>query len=99
MQTASVQARIPKDLKEKAELLFKRLGLDLSTAIRIFFTRAVEEKKIPFEIGLMKHEDSPEEEEKFWNAIAIENMKTFWTSPEDDVWDEILPNLPSIREL
>ncbi|GEM_PF-1685581 len=97
MQTASIQARLPKDLKVKAEALFKRLGLDISTAIRVFFTRAVEEKKIPFEIGLISSKDSPEEEEKFWNALALENMKTFW-GPEDDIWDDILPKLPILRK-
>lgn len=98
MQTASIQARLPKDLKEKAELLFKRLGLDISTAIRVFFTRAVEERKIPFEVGLVVRDDSPEEEEKFWNAIADDDLQDVWGRPEDDIWDKILPTLPLIRK-
>lgn len=99
MQTASIQARLPMELKKKAELLFRRLGLDLSTAIRVFFARAVEEKKIPFEVGLVIHEDSPEEEEKFWNAMADDSLQDVWGAPSEDIWDEILPKLPSIREI
>ncbi len=43
---------MPKGLKEKAEALFKRLGLDMSTAIRIFFVQVVRCGRIPFEISL-----------------------------------------------
>ena len=38
------------DLKNEASELFEKLGLDIPTAIRIFFKRAVTEKGIPFEV-------------------------------------------------
>jgi addiction module RelB/DinJ family antitoxin len=38
------------DLKNEASDLFEKLGLDIPTAIRIFFKRAVTEKGIPFEV-------------------------------------------------
>lgn len=91
MQTASIQARLPKDLKEKVESILKKMGLDMSSAIRIFFTKVAESKKIPFQIGIEN------DEEKFWNAMASYHMRDVWDNPKEDVWDKVLPKLPSIR--
>ena len=46
---------LDKETKEKAQVLFKELGLNLSTALNIFLKKAVEEEKIPFEIGKAKY--------------------------------------------
>ena len=51
---AKVNTNISLDpaLKAEAVALFKNIGLDLSTAISLFLSQAVREKKIPFEIKL-----------------------------------------------
>ena len=51
---AKVNTNISLDpaLKAQAVALFKNIGLDLSTAISLFLSQAVREKKIPFEIKL-----------------------------------------------
>ena len=51
---AKVNTNISLDpaLKAEAVALFKNIGLDLSTAISLFLSQAVREKKILFEIKL-----------------------------------------------
>ena len=46
-----VTIRVEKELKEQAERLFNRLGLNMSTALNIFLYKAVTEEGIPFVIG------------------------------------------------
>ena len=52
MASSLVQLRVDDQLKKEAIELFDKLGLDLSTAIRIFLTRAVKEEGIPFSMML-----------------------------------------------
>jgi len=47
---AIIQLRVQDDVKEEATELFEKLGLDLSTAIRIFLARSISEKGLPFEL-------------------------------------------------
>jgi len=46
-----VTIRVDKDLKESAEILFDRLGMNMSTALNVFLRKAVEEKAIPFSVS------------------------------------------------
>ena len=48
--TTNLCIRIDQELKDEAELLFGELGMNLTTAITVFFRQAVRESKIPFEI-------------------------------------------------
>ena len=47
-----VTIRVDKDLKESAEVLFERLGMNMSTALNIFLRKAVDELAIPFPISV-----------------------------------------------
>jgi addiction module RelB/DinJ family antitoxin len=51
MQSAIVQVRVEPTLKQKADALFKSIGLDTATAIRLFFTQSLLKGNIPFEIA------------------------------------------------
>ena len=51
MKTVNVTLRIDEDLKADAEALFEDIGLSLNAACRIFLKRAVQEQRIPFELG------------------------------------------------
>lgn len=46
----NINIRVDRQLKDQAQDLFTHLGLDLSTAIKIFLNRAVAYGGIPFEI-------------------------------------------------
>jgi len=50
MATAVLQTRVDEDTKKKAEKLFDSLGLDTTTAIRLFLKQSVNQQRIPFDI-------------------------------------------------
>jgi DNA-damage-inducible protein J len=50
----AIQVRIDEEIKLTADQLFKNLGLDTSTAIRMFLVAAIESGGIPFEIRSKK---------------------------------------------
>ena len=62
MASSLVQLRVDNELKRQAVELFDKLGLDLSTAIRIFLTRAVKEEGIPFPMVLKEETEEVVEE-------------------------------------
>ncbi|MDR1272790.1 MAG: type II toxin-antitoxin system RelB/DinJ family antitoxin [Clostridiales Family XIII bacterium] len=49
-----VTIRVDKDLKENAETLFSRLGMNMSTAFNVFLNKAVDEAAIPFPVSTKK---------------------------------------------
>lgn len=55
---ALLQVRIDENEKEQASSIFKNLGLDLSTAVRMFICKSILEKGLPFEV---KAENNKEE--------------------------------------
>ena len=48
--SSTIQVRVDDDLKIKSDNLFKELGTDTTTAIRMFLTQAVANNGFPFEI-------------------------------------------------
>jgi addiction module RelB/DinJ family antitoxin len=46
-----ITIRVDKDLKERAENLFIRLGMNMSTALNVFLRKAVNEDSIPFAVS------------------------------------------------
>ena len=47
---STIQVRVDDDLKTKSDALFKDLGTDTTTAIRMFLTQAIAVNGFPFEI-------------------------------------------------
>ena len=47
---STIQVRVDEKLKTNADNLFRDLGTDTTTAIRIFLTQAVQNNGFPFEI-------------------------------------------------
>lgn len=47
---STIQIRVDDELKRKSDSLFKELGTDTTTAIRMFLTQAVAYNGFPFEI-------------------------------------------------
>ena len=65
---AVLQVRLDEDLKNKATAVYNELGIDLSTAIRMFLKKAVLERGIPF--------DTKFDETTLQGILAIERMRT-----------------------
>ncbi|MCD8019590.1 MAG: type II toxin-antitoxin system RelB/DinJ family antitoxin [Clostridiales bacterium] len=57
--SSTIQVRVDDNLKKKADRLFKDLGTDTTTAIRIFLTQAVASNGFPFEIKRNPADVSP----------------------------------------
>ena len=56
-ETSLIQARVDTELKNDASDLFDSLGLDMTTAIRIFLKKCLQEGGIPFEIKNTESKD------------------------------------------
>lgn len=56
MANGIVQLRLDETLKQEATEIFSQLGLDLPTAIRMFLTRSVQVRGIPFSLQLTESE-------------------------------------------
>jgi DNA-damage-inducible protein J len=54
MATSLLQVRVEDSLKNDAAEVFEQLGIDTSTAVRMFLKRAVMENGIPFKMTLPK---------------------------------------------
>ena len=50
MATAILQTRVDTEMKSEAEALFESLGLDITTAIRLFLRQSINQQRIPFDI-------------------------------------------------
>ena len=48
--TINVTIRLERGIKERAEDMFSEFGMNLSTAINVFFRQSLRQGKIPFEI-------------------------------------------------
>jgi len=49
-RTTNINIRVNETLKTEAEILFKELGMNLSSAINLFLSQSVRNQAIPFEI-------------------------------------------------
>lgn len=54
MATTLVQVRIDDELKNQATAVYEALGIDLSTAVRMFLKRSVMVNGVPFNMTLSK---------------------------------------------
>ena len=51
-RTATIQARIDPDIKDKAQAIFNKLNISLSEAISMYLTQVTLHNGIPFEIKI-----------------------------------------------
>ncbi len=65
--TTKLQIRIDRSLKEAADEVFEEIGLDATTAVRLFFTKVAKTRSIPFRLRA-EPEFSPEAEARILQA-------------------------------
>lgn len=88
MTTTTLSFRTDKKVKKEADILFHKLGMNMSTALNMFLRQAIQQKKIPFEIGLY----SPNQETMAALKEADEISKNPHTKKYDkfaDLLDEV----------
>ena len=66
MNNSQLQIRIDKQLKSEVSVIFSNMGLDLSTAIRLFFKKSLQVKGLPFSLN--------EEDSDFDYISAMDNI-------------------------
>ena len=52
MTNASLNIRLDKETKDKANELFNKFGISMTTAVVMFLRTAIRENRIPFELKL-----------------------------------------------
>ena len=66
MDNSQLQIRIDKQLKSEVSVIFSNMGLDLSTAIRLFFKKSLQVKGLSFSLN--------EEDSDFDYISAMDNI-------------------------
>ena len=94
MANGLLQLRIDDTLRKEASDVYSRLGLDLPTAIRMFLTRSVQVRGIPFSMILP--------EENYKATVAVTAMKRMSSDAEnagvaDMTLDEINAEIEAVR--
>lgn len=90
--TTNINIRIDSNLKSKSDILFKELGLNMTTAISMFLTKCVNTASIPFKIEKPNKQllDSIEEGNQILEDLksgkrkGYKNMKDLIKSLEED---------------
>ena len=67
--------RVDKNLKQQADELFKKLGMNTSVALNIFLTQSVREQQIPFKVSMNAPEPSDELKEALKELEDVESGK------------------------
>jgi addiction module RelB/DinJ family antitoxin len=81
---ADFEIQMDSSLKMAAEEVFEAIGLDAATAVRIFFTKVVTTRSIPFILSA-ESEFSPEAEERILQAWEESKDPENLIGPFDDM--------------
>ena len=80
MASTTIQIRIDSKVKKEAKKVFADLGLDISSATKLFYKKAMDTKSIPFEIRTENGFTPAQEREMIKEAEwALKHGKKFKT--------------------
>lgn len=81
MATTVLQVRVDRHDRDEAAALFTRLGLDLPTAIRMFISKSLDVRGLPFDV----REEVPNEETEraMRNVLNGEGLSRAFTTVEE----------------
>ena len=74
MATSLVQVRVDEDLKTQATEIYDKLGMDLSSAVRIFLKRSVMVNGVPFDMTLPRQEYKAEKAVSAMEKLSAEAL-------------------------
>lgn len=96
MSTSLVQVRIDDELKNEATAVYDALGIDLSTAVRMFLKRSVMVNGIPFSMSLPKKNEKAEKA-----AIALRELSdaALKNGTSEMSLDDINAEIAAVRKL
>lgn len=59
MNTQTLNIRINKNVKQQAQKIVEKLGLDLSSAVKLFLNKVIMTESIPFELNTIGRMNDP----------------------------------------
>lgn len=93
MATKSIQIRLDDKLKKKAEKVLEDLGIDMPTAVRMFFVQVVATGGIPFSLSGPKEDRYPQHVIDALDEMAAEAERGEGISRSFDSMEEMLKDL------
>ena len=85
-----VTIRVDRELKEQAEMLFARLGLNMSTAFNVFLRKSVDESAIPFPLSIKQTDIG-------YGISANDVSEAFTTAVREDITENMNNGFPIAR--
>ena len=58
MASVNINIRTDPEVKKAAQLLFERLGMDMTTAVNIFLRQAISKNTLPFEVAALQQRNN-----------------------------------------
>lgn len=99
MTNTLVQFRVDEKLKNEASKVYEDLGLDLSSAVKIFFKKTIKMNRMPFSIN---DDEVLEDEIRKKKALAIEELDSMHLNiskdldEKDEIYNAIMEKYESI---
>lgn len=89
---STIAVRVDDDLKKEASAIYQALGLDMTTAVRLFLKQTVLTKGIPFPISLERPSLSDDELSELMLA-KMEGVRLDFSNPKHvaEFFDESFP--------
>ena len=88
--TSTINIRIDKNLKEKSGEILKKIGLDISSAVKMFLNQVVNTKSIPFEPKM--HFVMTAKQSKWVKKQVMEAKRGKAYASAKELFDDILAN-------
>lgn len=78
----TIQIRIDEKTKKDAQKIFSKLGIDMSTAIKIYLKKVIAGQGIPFDVTVAS-------EKELENITGTsQSAVKFWKNKKDDIYNE-----------
>jgi DNA-damage-inducible protein J len=88
MSTQTLNVRIDKNIKKQAQKVVEELGLDLSSAVKLFLNKVVMTKSIPFELRTVNGY-TPEYEARLLKEVKNMKKNGKRYTNLDEMWREL----------
>lgn len=85
MEVSNIQIRVPKKLRKDTDRVLSGIGVDLSTAIRMFMNQVVYSRGIPFELKMPETADDIR-----WEYISVDSETQSKMDKLGDAMDKAL---------
>ncbi len=90
MATKSVQIRLDAKQKKRVEEILERIGMDVPTAVRVFFAKVVATGGIPFMLNEWMEDQYTPEQISYLDRLAAEAKSGKGLSPPFDTAEEAI---------